>query len=178
MEILWAVGGLLLLVVIVLVMLSGAGSKTPQVQAKPLLTKREREALIAIEAALPGHRIYPQVAMGALMTTKPRLDKKVSTSTRNRFAQKIVDFVAEDRHSHELLLIEVDDRTHKSAKDKERDAMTAAAGYRTVRVPAGAKLSAECIRDLVFPQPQNSGELGVASTSSAAGTFRRRRQLA
>lgn len=130
---------------------SGKSGGSLPVEARPILSKREREALIALEAALPQHRIYPQVAMGALLKPRGGLPAKTRTSVHNRFAKKIIDFVAEDRQSGELLLIEVDDRTHSAAKDKQRDAITAAAGYRTVRVPAGTRLSLEVVRSLVYP---------------------------
>lgn len=141
-------------IVLVLVLASGRSSGALPVEARQLLTKREREALSALEAALPHCRIYPQVAMGALIKVKSGLPAKKRASVRNRFAQKIVDFVVEDRQSGELLLIEVDDRTHDAAKDRQRDAITVAAGYRTVRIPAGTRLSSDTIRGLVFPEEQ------------------------
>ena len=138
------------LIVLVLVLASGKTGGTLPVEAREILTKREREALIALETALPNCRIYPQVAMGALIKPRSGLDARERARVRNRFAQKIVDFVAEDRQSGELLLIEVDDKTHNAAKDKQRDAITAAAGFRTVRVPAGTRLSVDTIRNLMF----------------------------
>lgn len=154
MDMLFVLLVIVAIIVLVLVLASGKNGGDLPVEAKQLLSKREREALIALEAALPQHRIYPQVAMGALIKAKSGLSAKKRASVRNRFAQKIVDFVAEDRQSGELLLIEVDDKTHDAAKDKRRDAITAAAGYRTVRVPAAARLSSGTIRSLVYPDEQ------------------------
>lgn len=155
------------LFVVVVVAISAEGDKTLSVEAKPLLTKREREALRAIEAALPQHRVHAQVAMGALIKVKAGLSAKTRASTRNRFAQKIVDFVAEDRRSGELLLIEVDDRTHNASKDKQRDAITVAAGYRTIRIPAGTRLSPDTVRGLVFPDEHAASQASRAPISLA-----------
>lgn len=136
-------------------------------EARPILTNRERKALIALEAALPQHRIFPQVAMGALIKVKGGLPAKKRASVHNSFAQKVVDFVAEDRQSGELLLIEVDDRTHDAAKDRRRDAITEAAGYRTVRVPAGTRPDLNAIRSLVGSagcEVREEGRLSIGST--------------
>ncbi|WP_457350897.1 DUF2726 domain-containing protein [Sphingomonas sp. UYP23] len=63
--------------------------------------------------------------------------------TRYKFSSKIVDFVIEDRASGAILaLVELDDRSHDAARDRQRDAMTASAGYRTVRLHAGTSTSA------------------------------------
>ena len=155
------------IIALVLVLASGSSSGALPVEARQLLTKREREALFALEAALPHCRIYPQVAMGVLIKAKSGLPAKKRASVRNRFAQKIVDFVAEDRQSGELLLIEVDDKMHDAAKDKRRDAITAAAGYRTIRVPAGVRLGSDTIRNLVFSEEQAVIQQRSALTRSA-----------
>lgn len=149
MDILIVLAILVVVIAVVLMMASGGSGKTLAVERKPLMTKREREALAVIEAVFPQHRIYPQVAMGALIKRKSGLSGKERVRVRNRFSQKIVDFVAEDRRSGELLLIELDDRTHDSAKDKQRDAITHAAGYRTIRIPAGTRLDPVTVRSLM-----------------------------
>ena len=128
------------------------------VTAKPLLTKREREAMAALREALPRHGIYPQVAMGALLKPKPGLPVKKRASVRNAFSQKIVDFVLEDPDTGELIIVEVDDATHNAAKDKRRDAMTATAGYRTVRIPKNSNLSADSVRALILSGNASAGD--------------------
>lgn len=108
----------------------------PRFIRKRFLTDNEARVLGLLEAALPDHRIMAQVAMGALMTAA-EADRRRAHSTRNRFAQKIVDFAVVSRDTAEVIaLIEVDDRTHVAARDTKRDAMTAAAGYRTIRIPS------------------------------------------
>ncbi|EZP51336.1 DUF2726 domain-containing protein [Sphingomonas sp. RIT328] len=116
------------------------GRSGPAPVAKPFLSAREAAMLDVLEQLLPHCRIHAQVAMGALLEAPRVAGRKRRPADRNAFAQKIVDFVAQDRTTGAILaLIEVDDRSHKAARDLARDAMTSKAGYRTVRIPAGTK---------------------------------------
>lgn len=115
-------------------------SGPPAPVAKPLMTQRERAILVQIERILPAYRIHAQVAMGALLMAPSGPGRRHAHSDRNAFAQKIIDFVVEDPATGLIVaLIEVDDRSHASGKDRARDAMTGAAGYRTLRIPAGTR---------------------------------------
>ena len=112
----------------------------PDPIAKPLLTAREAAMLHALEAALPMFRIYPQVAMGALLTIPRVPGRRFTPADRNAFSQKIIDFVVFDPTIGKIVaLIECDDRTHRAEKDAARDAMTARAGYQTIRIPGSAR---------------------------------------
>ena len=128
--------------VIVIAILAGfKASGAIRVVARPLLTAREREALNKLEKAFPQFRVFPQVAMGALIQAQKGLNKSQRAQTRNSFDRKIVDFVLEDRASGRIFaIIELDDRTHDAAKDSRRDVITQAAGYRTIRLPAGRSI--------------------------------------
>jgi very-short-patch-repair endonuclease len=120
------------------VILKGAGAETLPVVARRLMTEREREVINLIEDAVPHCRVHSQVAMAALIDAKKGLSRKERVAVRNRFDRKIVDFVLEDKASGDVLaLIELDDRSHNAAKDRRRDEITKAAGYRTVRLGAG-----------------------------------------
>ncbi len=113
-----------------------------------LMTPRERDVLLLIEAAVPQCRVHAQVAMGGLVDCRKGVTRKVSTSVRNRFDRKRIDFVLEERSSGDVLaLVELDDRTHNAAKDRARDEITSAAGYRTIRLRAGKRLDAKSVRD-------------------------------
>jgi hypothetical protein len=108
--------------------------------AKPFMTRREQAALAALEQVLPMYRIHAQVAMGALLRVPSVPGRRVTPADWNPFARKIVDFVVEDPTTGRVIaLLEVDDASHNAVKDRERDRMTARAGYRTLRIPAGAK---------------------------------------
>lgn len=125
-------------VVFVLAAIARLASHTPRVRAKPLLTDRERAARAIIERVLPNARVHVQVSMGALLQPKAGFSREAALRTRNMFSQKIVDFVIEDRASGAILaLVELDDRSHDAVRDHQRDAMTASAGYRTIRLAAG-----------------------------------------
>ena len=110
--------------------------REPQFARKRFLTAREARVLPMLEAALPRHRIMAQVAMGALLQAAEASSWQAKF-TRYRFAQKIVDFVIVSRRTGEVLaIVELDDYTHDFFKDMKRDAMTFAAGYRTIRIPS------------------------------------------
>lgn len=122
-------------------LLTPAGAaRTVEPVAKPFLTRRESAMLDILETMLPSCRIHAQVAMGALLTPPRRSGERPRAWERNAYAQKIVDFVVQDRASGAILaLIEVDDSSHDAERDRQRDAMTAGAGYRTIRIPASAR---------------------------------------
>ena len=125
-----------LAILAVVAVFSHLAGPRPKFAKKRFLTDAEARLLTLLETALPSHRIMAQVAMGALLRAGEP-DRRRTQSTRNRFAQKIVDFVVVTRDTAEVVaIIELDDRTHKAAKDRSRDAMTEAAGYRTIRIPS------------------------------------------
>lgn len=136
----------------------GAGSESAKdrFKAKPLLSPNELEFLGRLEAAVPELRICPQVAMGSILDPGiPRSEGKAYMRLRGMFAQKFVDFVAQDRKSGAIVaIIELDDRTHKADKDAKRDAMLASAGYKTVRWQSKAKPDAAAIRAELITEPQ------------------------
>lgn len=110
---------------ILLVLSYALRKRLPAIRAKPILTKTEREFFNRLLNALPDYHVFPQVAFGAILKT---------TKARGRFSQKITDFVVCDKDTLEILaIIELDDKTHNLQKDKARDAMLNAAGYRTIR---------------------------------------------
>ena len=137
-----------LIVILALTLLTAlTATRGNQVVAKPLLTVRERDALLELEQTFPQFRVYPQVAMGALIQVRKGLSPATRTAIRNRFDRKVVDFVLEDRSTGEVVaLVELDDRTHDAEKDRRRDALTRAAGYRTFRLPAGRKIELQSLR--------------------------------
>ena len=83
-------------VVFVLAAIAKLVPHTPRVRAKPLLTDRERAARAIIERVLPHARVHVQVSMGVLLQTERGFNRSETLRVRNRFSQKIVDFVIED----------------------------------------------------------------------------------
>lgn len=138
-----------LLVVSLLFARGGGGRRTThQYSAKPLLTANEKEFFARLAEAVPEYLIQSQVAMGALMNGRHAEGKDFAT--RSTFDRKIVDFVLLDANLEVALLIELDDRTHKAAKDAARDAMTRQSGYTTLRFESRAKPSVAELRNRIL----------------------------
>ena len=137
--------GVTLLVLKTMIRRAGSGDKF---NSKSLLTANELEFLMRLESAVPELRFCPQVAMGALLEPAvSRDDSKTYYRLGGMFAQKIVDFVAQERASGLVVaIIELDDRTHDAAKDAKRDAMLHSAGYHVIRWPSKNKPNIAAIR--------------------------------
>ena len=121
-----------------------------RLEANPIMKPIELDTFGYLEAVVPKFRIYAQVAMGALLRPEPGMSRQDATRLRNRFSQKIVDYVIEDPESGEVVaLVELDDRSHRAERDRARDTMTAAAGYFTIRLPAGERPTLQNVRSRV-----------------------------
>lgn len=134
--------GLVLLALIgAAIFLRGGGNLARlKVRPRPLMTQAERRVCAMIEDALPGTRVHSQVSMGAIMQPAKNLSKSEWWSTFNRFSSKRVDFVVEDPATGEIImLVELDDPSHRRRADRDRDALTRHAGYLTVRIPPGKR---------------------------------------
>lgn len=126
--------------------------RAAKVKAKDLMTPNEVHFFNQLKKALPEYHIAPQVSMGALMQPTLSEDSPNFKQALHAFHGKMVDFVVMDKKTaNPLLLIELDDRTHdvKKHQDAARDAMTAAAGYKTVRWDSRAKPDVAEIRSTV-----------------------------
>ncbi|VWX51096.1 DUF2726 domain-containing protein [Novosphingobium sp. 9U] len=110
---------------------------TVSVRPMPLMTPAERKTIGYIEQILPWARIHAQVSMGAILAPRKGLNRSQAATVRNRFSSKRIDYVVEHRRSGRIvMLIELDDRTHRPDQDARRDKMTASAGFATLRLPA------------------------------------------
>lgn len=126
---------------------TSASDKT-KYKPKNLLTANELEFITRLEQACPEYRFHAQVCMAAIMEPDlPRSEKGPYYSARGKIAQKMVDYVVQDRNTGNIIaLIELDDKTHNPDKDTQRDAITQSAGYKTIRWNSKNKPSAEQIR--------------------------------
>ena len=151
-----AVAGVLVLKARLAARGGASATQADKFNAKSMLTLNELEFLGRLEAAAPEFRICPQVAMGSLLEPGvPRNQGQAYMRLRSMFAQKIVDFVAQNRESGEIVaIIELDDRTHNAAKDARRDTMLASAGYKTVRWASAAKPDVAAIRSALNLAPR------------------------
>lgn len=124
---------------------------------RPLMTDNELEFFGRLVAALPQHYVFPQVAMSALLEPTSA-NKATRHADRLRVAQQRVDYVVCNKSCEVIAVVELDDRTHRQAKERTRDERLGQGGIRTIRFEARAKPAAGVIRDTV-----------LASTAQANG---------
>jgi hypothetical protein len=123
-----------------------------RVRRKPLLTRIEAETLDYLETLFPQVRVHAQVAMSALIAPARGMSSRQTLWMHRRYGQKVIDFVLQDRASGDVrLLVELDDCTHNAAKDRKRDKITAAGGYRTVRLSGRARPTRQSVASAVGP---------------------------
>lgn len=154
----------------------GLAATSPKLKAKPFLTPNELEFLGRLETAAPELRFHAQVSMGALLepATARRDNARSHMSARGTFSQKIVDFVAQHRETGAITaVIELDDRTHDTAKDSKRDAMLRQGGYRVVRwhsksKPDAAQIRGTLLATVVAAEHAPRGPAGVSAPGSAS----------
>lgn len=129
----------------------GAG-QSGAYRARKLMTANELEFFGRLVTALPGHYVFPQVAMSALIEAASS-DKKKAHGDRLRIAQQRADYVVCTAGGEVVAVIELDDRTHAQAKDQLRDARLEQAGIRTVRFQSRNKPTPAAIHVAIFGAP-------------------------
>jgi hypothetical protein len=113
-----------------------------RIRRKPLLTANEAEFFHRLQRALPGFHVFPQVAFAAFLTDDGHVSRNAQWAVRAKFDRKIADFVICQRGSLKIVaLVELDDRTHAAPADRQRDSITKAAGYQTIRYQSRQKPS-------------------------------------
>lgn len=113
-----------------------------RVLRKPLLTPNEAEFFHRLQRALPGFHVFPQVSFAAFLTDDGQLARKAQWAVRAKFDRKIADFVICERGTLKIVaVVELDDRMHDAKADRQRDAITKAAGYQTIRYQSRQKPS-------------------------------------
>jgi hypothetical protein len=127
---------------------------------KPM-TDNELEFFGRLVRALPDHYIFPQVAMSALIEAASS-DKKKALSDRWKIAQQRADYVVCAKNGEVVAVVELDDRTHSSAKDQLRDSRLEQAGIRTVRFQSRAKPTPAAILVALCGPAPVSGETSPA----------------
>ena len=116
-----------------LLQLRGAFGRRLQIERKRLMTSSEVRFWHRLEQALPDHRIFGQVAMGALLKPSRGLSRRDWWRNYGRYSQKIVDFVVVDRAGDVVAVVELDDASHGRAKDANRDTLLGYGGYPVLR---------------------------------------------
>jgi Protein of unknown function (DUF2726) len=128
---------------LVLISFATLARRSGHIIPKPIMTPNEIEffrRLTRAAAPFPLH-VFPQVSMSALITDDGRLPTRARWKLRSRFDRLIIDYVVCDASMRVVALIELDDRCHDPFRDARRDAITKAAGYRTIRYQSRHKPS-------------------------------------
>lgn len=111
-----------------------------RIRRKPLLTANEAEFFNRLQRALPAFHVFPRVSFAAFLTDDGKLPSKAQWAVRAKFDRTIEDFVICDRQTFRVVaVVELDDRTHTAQADRQRDAITKAAGYQTIRYQSRQK---------------------------------------
>jgi hypothetical protein len=151
------VGGLLLWPLLrdLLSSFSAVGIRKAAYVGRPVMTDNERVFHATLKSALPDERweLWPQVSMLAFVApadenarnSKDESRRKRFWSDFGRISQQRVDWIAA-RDGVAVCVIELDDRTHVAEKDRQRDAIVAAAGLPTLRYQSADKPQAQRIR--------------------------------
>lgn len=120
----------------------------PRIERKAFLTRAEIEVLEYLRRVLPGHHVSCQVSMGALLKPQRGLSRKEFWRTRNRFGQKIVDFVVIDPDTGSVeAVVELDDASHDVENDRARNALLASGQYRVIRIPSRPRPTESIVRE-------------------------------
>jgi very-short-patch-repair endonuclease len=108
-----------------------------------LMTEAEGSFFQVLELALPGdqYRLFGKVRVEDLISVKTGLERQIRQSFRNRIKSRHIDIVIVERKTFKpVWAIELDDKSHDSAKRQERDAFLdsafEAAGLPLVRFKA------------------------------------------
>jgi hypothetical protein len=113
-----------------------------RIRRKPLLTANEAEFFHRLQRALPGFHVFPQISFAAFLTYDGQLSKNAQWAVRAKFDRKIADFVVCERRTLKIVaVVELDDRMHDAKADRQRNAITKAAGYQTIRYQSRQKPS-------------------------------------
>lgn len=138
----WLLGLVVLLLFIILLL-----PARPRFAPKPLLTRNEIEFFHRLQSALPDLHVFPQVALRAIVRPGSSSTSRAYDKEAGLIGAKHSDFLICRPGNFEIVaIVELDDRTHQKDKDLERDRMTAAAGYRTLRFASKNKPSVAEIR--------------------------------
>lgn len=130
---------LFMAVIVIHRMRSGHGA-TPSdftVRLRQFLTGREMEAFRIIVPIAESHGLHvcPQASMDSFL----KFEGEGGFRERGRYKARRSDFALMDRSGSVVLVIEIDDASHRGREDKDaaRDTVVKMAGVNTLRVPGG-----------------------------------------
>ncbi|WP_119157392.1 DUF2726 domain-containing protein [Caldimonas tepidiphila] len=132
-----------LAVLVVLLLWWALRPRGPRYRARALMSPAEKQFFAILRRAVPELHVFPQVSMGAIMEaavdmqSASRRDARRALGDWARIRANRIDFCLADEALDVVCLVELDDRSHHGdearARDADRDARAAEAGYLTVR---------------------------------------------
>lgn len=136
-----AVPAILLVFVILIVRKAMRGRAGPAkdftVRRRQFLTPREVDAfrLLSPIAASANLHLCPQASMDSFL----KFEGEGGFRERGRYKARRSDFVLMDQKGDAVLVVEIDDASHRGREDKDaaRDGVVLMAGISTLRVPGG-----------------------------------------
>ena len=136
--------------------------RRPTYVRRAVMTRTEVEVFWRLVRANGDGFVFAQVSMGALLEPTAK-GSSAGLDAFRRISQKRVDYAVHSNDLELICVVELDDRTHNTALDRERDAMLEAAGIRTLRWDVRSKPSVSQIRHRL-------GELRGAAADRALDT--------
>lgn len=133
--------GIIFIIAVIFILFKSSVNKG-KYKLKIFLTKNEKDCFIHLRKIFPDNYICPQVSMGAVIepTAKingaTRQERSNSAVHRNQVQSKIIDYVILNKFLDPIFIVELDDNTHNSKidKDKDRDNNISLAGLKTIRI--------------------------------------------
>jgi very-short-patch-repair endonuclease len=122
--------------------------RTPAYTAKPLMTANEREFFGRLVHAHEGGYVFAQVAMSGLLEPKAG-NERARLAAFRRISQRRIDYTLHARDLSLLCVVELDDRTHDDASDRQRDALLHAVGIKTLRFASSDKPTVAQLRSTI-----------------------------
>lgn len=115
--------GLVLGGLFVLISLARVSSKPKYVKQEYFYSKAERSFFGVLEGALDhNHRLFGKVRVADILTPKKSFSKSAWWKAFVKISSKHFDYVICDRHTlMPVAVVELDDKSHQSAKAIERD---------------------------------------------------------
>jgi hypothetical protein len=125
-----------------------------------LMSESEIRFFRVLQMAVPNDLVFPQVGMAAVVRPIYLGADSRYVPAFSTISQKRIDFVVCNRASMVVrCLVELDDSSHDARRDQLRDAITAKAGYRTIRVQAARRYDIDDLRRRVVELPAEQGRL-------------------
>ena len=148
----------------------------PYVSCGSILTANELAFFKVLELVINGQwHIFTKVRLEDIINVKKGVERKTRNSFRGRIKSRHIDFVLCDKDTLEILMcIELDDRSHQSAKaqkaDQFKNQALKDADLTLVRIPARRSYSEDYLRGHIFEEVTDAEPVKDEASSTPATT--------